>query len=209
MDSFNKLLQFLKDRSLFQEFIFLGLGLVLLFLLNIFFSPPIDRMPNFHLFTSLLLSILILVGGYFFALICFEIGGAANKIVFFLLKGERKDRLKKNLKDLYNYINSSGFQLSQDELNRRQVLEAVEGLSNKSLLHNKYVVAHNKIIISYTLYGFTFFLLFGEIFFASILTMWHIVFLILVASIFSLYRKHQYDLTTRKLTAIYERHEQS
>src|SRR3989344_9218625 len=138
MDNFDKLAQLFKEKSFFKEILYVALGLLFIFLSNLFFEFDVNTIANYKYFNSFSQILFLVVISYFLCKISYEIGAVLLKVTFFIMQKKRKEKFIKFCKNFDNFVNSDTYAASEDNLRNRHIDEVIEEFSNSKYLKADY-----------------------------------------------------------------------
>lgn len=152
METADKVIQFLREKSFLKEILYLSLGLFLVFLINVFFSPNIDLIPNYQSITPSQRIIFLFVVAYFLCRISHEIGISLTKIVFFLLRRDKKRIFLKFFSEFKENLNSETYYPS---VKKRYFSEVIEEFSDSNYIRSRFEETDIRLTIGSSFLGFS------------------------------------------------------
>jgi hypothetical protein len=196
-----------KKNSLFDEILYIVIGLFLTFLANLILDIKISSIPNYEYFQSTIIVLFLVVVSYFLAKISCELGFILTNLVFFSLCNEKMSKIKKWFERVKGYINDEKYYPKEEELRTRHTLEAIEQFKDSVYLKKIFDETENILCISHSLYGFMLIVLIASFFIPHNLNIKYIILFFIILMINSCVESFRYTKNSRKLIAIYERKE--
>lgn len=203
----SKFTELLRKESFFKEALYIGLGLVFIFVTNILFYFDINKIPNYQDIKSIFSVILILPVSYFLGRISYEVGYVIDFTIGFLLRGKWLGEIKSGLNSYLENIRSDGYTPSDQDIQRRSTFEAIEEFKDSIYIKSRFDEARRELLIIYAFSGFFLFTIVASVFVHPRLPIEYLIALELILITNACFKKHAYSMAGRRIIAMHVRKE--
>lgn len=201
------LIDFLKDETLFREFLYFGLGIFLLTIINFLFNFDLKNIPNYSYFStsSFLLFIIISSSAYFLSRICYGIGVAVNDFIIFVFSSNKKETLKKEFSKIKKFVDEDNWRLDGEEIDIHSPNEVLDTFVGNKYLLKSYRGTELSFICSAVFSGFLFFTVLICFFIKTSLPTGVIFGFFLTAIFATFWLSYQLQESVKRIVAVFER----